>query len=172
MLSKCKHVSDLYARSAFKMKASSRVLLIHPPNDHAAVEVGARCVAGKSSCLHSLWCFPFVPKGNGQLFRELIIFDCPDLLDRAFCERLAFGKISVCQLYDLGLVFQKVKTDLAPFAVVVCPIGVDCGGDFFVFLLASSFFPVPADTHAPHRLPRCPRTARRDPQSRRASSNR
>ena len=66
---------------------------------------------------------------------ELIIFDCPDLLDRAFCERLTFDKISVCQLYDLSLVFQKVKTDLAPVAVVVCPIGVDCGG---VFLLCFS----------------------------------
>lgn len=117
------------------MKASSRVLLIHPSNDHAAVGVGARCIAGKSACLHSLWCFPFVPKRNGQLFREFIIFDCPDLLDRAFCERMAFGKISVRQLCDLGLIFQKFKTDLAPVAVVVCPIGVDCGGDFFVFLL-------------------------------------
>ena len=57
------------------------------------------------------------------------------LLDRAFCEGLAFYKISVCQLYDLGLIFQKVKTDLAPFAVVVCPIRVDCGGDFFILLL-------------------------------------
>ena len=38
-------------------------------------------------------------------------------------------------LDDLRLIFQKIKTDLAPFAVVVCPIRVDCGGVFFVFLL-------------------------------------
>lgn len=115
------------------MKASSRVLLIHPANDHAAVGVGARCIAGKSACLHSLWCFPFVPKWDCQFFRKLIIFDCPDLLDRAFCERLALDKISVCQLYDFRLIFQKVKTDLAPVAVEVCPIGVDCGGVFLFF---------------------------------------
>ena len=115
------------------MKAFSRVLLIHPSNDHAAVTVGTRRIAGKSACLHSLWCFPFVPKRNRHFFRELISFDCPDLLDRAFCERLAFDIISVCQLYDPDLVFQKVKTDLAPVAVVVCPIGVDCGGDFLFF---------------------------------------
>ena len=115
------------------MKASSRVLLIHPSNDHAAIGVGARHVAGKCAPSHSLRSFPFVPKRNRHFFRELISFDCPDLLDRAFCERLAFDKISVCQLYDFGLVLQKVKTDLAPFAVVVCPIGVDCGGDFLFF---------------------------------------
>lgn len=133
MLSKCKHVSDLYARCAFKMKASSRVLLIHPSDDHAAIGVGTRCVAGKCVLSRSLRCFPFVPKWNYQFFRELIIFDCPDFLDRALCERLAFDKISVRQLYDFRLTFQKVKTDLAPFAVVVCPIGVDCGGDFLFF---------------------------------------
>lgn len=133
MLSKCKHVSDLYARCAFKMKASSRVLLIHPSDDHAAIGVGTRCVAGKCVLSRSLRCFPFVPKWNYQLFRKFVIFNCPDLQDRALCERLAFGKISVRQLYDFRLTFQKVKTDLAPVAVVVCPIGVDCGGDFFFF---------------------------------------
>ena len=117
------------------MKTSSRVLLIHPANDHSAVGVGTRRVAGKLTLSHSLRSFPLVPKRDCQLFRELIIFDCPDLLDRAFCERLALDKSSVCQLYDFRLIFQKVKTDLAPVAVVVCPIGVDCGGDFFVFLL-------------------------------------
>ena len=115
------------------MKASSRVLLIHPSNDHSAVGVGTRRVAGKLTLSHSLRSFPLVPKRDCQLFREFIIFDCLDFLNRTFCERLAFGKISVCQLYDLGLVFQKVKTDLSPFAVVVCPIGVDCGGDFLFF---------------------------------------
>ena len=123
------------ARSACKMKASSRVLLIHQSNDHAPIGVGTRCVAGKCALSRSLRSFPLVPELDGQLFRKVVIFDCSDFLDRAVCERLAFGKISVRQLYDLRLVFQKIKTDLAPFAVVVCPIRVDCNGDFFVFLL-------------------------------------
>ena len=121
----------LFCSECFQIE--SGLFRSHPSNDHAAIGVGTRCVAGKCALSHSLRSFPLVPERDGQLFRELIFFDCPDLLDRTFYKGLALDKISVCQRYDLGLIFRKVKTDLAPFAVVVCPIRVDCGGVFLSF---------------------------------------
>ena len=124
----------LFCSECFQIE--SGLFRSHPSNDHAAVGACARSCAGVSMNAHDpRRRFLLIPKRDCQLLRQPVLVRCLYFLDRAFCDRLAFGKISVCQLYDLRLIFQKVKTDLAPFAVLVCSIRVDCGGDFFVFLL-------------------------------------
>ena len=77
-------------------------------------------------------------KGNRQFLWKLTHGEFLNLTDCDFCKDVRSAQIAVCQIYDLRCSGRKVKTDFAPFIVVVC-IPMYCfvlvcsDGDFFVF---------------------------------------
>ena len=61
----------------------------------------------------------FQLKGNRQFLRKLTHGEFQNLTDCDFCKHVGFAHITVCQFYDLRSSGIKVKTNLAPFIVVV-----------------------------------------------------
>ena len=81
----------------------------------------------------------FQLKGNRQFLRQLVYGKLQNFADCDFGKDIRSAHIPVCRFYDLGSSGRKVKTDFAPFIVVVgipmyCFVLVCSGGDFFVFV--------------------------------------
>ena len=62
-------------------------------------------------------------------------------LDISYCclsKDIGFYRVPICQFDDLRCAAFKIKPKLTQFAVVVCLIQVDSGGNFFVIFAAFS----------------------------------
>ena len=77
-------------------------------------------------------------KGNHGFLRQHLVFTAQKMRYCPVCKAICFYRVPISKPDDLCCVVLKINLNLAPFAVAVCLVFVDCGGDF-LFALGLGF---------------------------------